>query len=283
MRHRISLVPVVVLSALLVASLAACNPATAPYTALGDSYVAGPLIPNQTLEPFGCLRSDHDYPQLVASTLGVPVKDVSCSGAETEDMFNEQGVTPGPNPPQLDAVGADTKVVTIGIGGNDIGFSSIVKECIKLNPFDSPCKDHFVTANGDELAQNIAATKPLVANVLNAIHAKNSKTKVLVVGYPTVLPATGNGCWPSIPILPADVAYLRGIYDQLNAMLASAAAQNGATYVDTATGTVGHDVCASDNYIEGISLDLTAAPVHPNAAGMAAIAAIVAPKVLAAL
>jgi hypothetical protein len=61
------------------------------YVALGDSYTAGPLIPLQELSPLGCLRSDHNYPHLVAATLGVSeFRDPSCSGAETEDMSMAQ-------------------------------------------------------------------------------------------------------------------------------------------------------------------------------------------------
>src|SRR5688572_13564253 len=55
---------------------AAAEPASpeapvASYGALGDSYTAGPLIPVQTGQPAGCQRSDHNYPSLVAETLGV--------------------------------------------------------------------------------------------------------------------------------------------------------------------------------------------------------------------
>ena len=284
MLRRFKFVPMTAACAAMVMGLTSCNPKTAPYVALGDSYTAGPLIPNQTLEPLGCLRSDHDYPQLVAANLHIPVKDVSCSGADTADMFSPQGVTPGPNPAQLDALDANVKVVSLGIGGNDIGFSSIVKTCIKINPFDPPCRDHYVTAAGDELANNIVSAKPKVANVIQAIHSRSPHAKVLVVGYPSVLPASGNGCWPSVPILPADITYLRGVYNGLNAMLKSAAQANGATYVDTATGTAGHDVCSSDAWISGIIPDkLQSAPVHPNLKGMVAITGIVQPYVQSGL
>jgi len=66
----------------------------ASYVALGDSYVAGPLIPLQ-LPPYGCLKSDHNYAHLAAPELGLELRDPSCSGAETEDMTQAQGVSPG--------------------------------------------------------------------------------------------------------------------------------------------------------------------------------------------
>ena len=284
MGHRAKILAVAVISVVVVSGLSGCQPKTARYVALGDSYTAGPLIPKQTLEPLGCLRSDHDYPSLIGANLNEPVKDVSCSGADTADMFAAQGVTPGPNPAQLDALDANVKVVTLQIGGNDIGFSSIVKTCIKLNPFDAPCRDTYVTGAGDQLANNIANTKPKLAAVIKEIHKRAPKAKVLVAGYPTVLPATGNGCWPAVPILPADVTYLRGVYTGLNSMIKAAASENGATYVDLATSTVGHDACSNDKWVEGvIPAELKAAPVHPNLKGMIAAVAVLQPKVQAAL
>ena len=44
--------------------------AAAQLVGLGDSYAAGPLIPNQSLNPLGCLRSDHNYAHLAAAQLG---------------------------------------------------------------------------------------------------------------------------------------------------------------------------------------------------------------------
>src|SRR5438309_8894878 len=94
------------------------------YVALGDSYAAGPFIPVQ--QPlYGCLKSDHNYAHLAAPSIGMTLRDATCSGADTGDMTSAQGVWPdGPNPPQFDSLDIDTKVVSITIGGNDIGFSS---------------------------------------------------------------------------------------------------------------------------------------------------------------
>src|SRR5687767_14041598 len=89
---------------------------TSSYVALGDSYAAGPLIPLYA-QPWGWLKSTNNYPNLAKADIAMPVfRDVTCSGAETEDMTKAQGVTPGPNPPQFNALDADTKVVSITIG-----------------------------------------------------------------------------------------------------------------------------------------------------------------------
>src|SRR3954471_4281611 len=86
--HRIRAVSVVALAAALFVALNACVPAPDTYVALGDSYAAGPLILDQ-VSPLGCLRSNHNYASLIAPTLGLAkFKDVTCSGAETPEMFN---------------------------------------------------------------------------------------------------------------------------------------------------------------------------------------------------
>ncbi|MFN8016872.1 MAG: hypothetical protein U0P45_01980 [Acidimicrobiales bacterium] len=91
---------ILALVAVLVGLTACEPPKPAAYVALGDSYTAGPLILNQSLNPLGCLRSDRNYPHLTAPNIKASTfTDVSCSGATTSDMFNTQGVTPGPNPP----------------------------------------------------------------------------------------------------------------------------------------------------------------------------------------
>jgi GDSL-like Lipase/Acylhydrolase family len=216
------------------------------YVALGDSFTAGPLIPVQSLDPLGCLRSDRNYPHLVAPATGLPAfRDVSCSGADTDDMFNAQGVTPGPNPPQLDALDAGTRLVTLGVGGNDIGFSEIIESCVTLLPWETPCQDRYRAGGSDELSARIAATAPKVAAVLDAVRSRAPGARTLVVGYPAILPDTGSGCWPQMPIGWNDVPYIRAKQKELNAMLAAQASGHGATYVDVYAPSIGHDACRS--------------------------------------
>ena len=76
-------------------SVGAAGASAADWAGLGDSYAAGPLIPNQQLSPLGCLRSDHNFAHLAAAALGRTLTDASCSGAKTDDMTAPQDVTPG--------------------------------------------------------------------------------------------------------------------------------------------------------------------------------------------
>jgi lysophospholipase L1-like esterase len=263
-------------------TVGAAGASAANWAGLGDSYAAGPLIPNQQLSPLGCLRSDRNFAHLAAASLGRSLADVSCSGAKTDDMTAPQDVTPGPaNPPQFNALTTDTQVVTLQIGGNDIGFTSILQNCATANPFAHPCRDKYVVNGRDTLADKIAATAPKIAAVLQGIHARSPVARVFVVNYAAILPETGSGCWPQVPIGFTDVPYLRSVEKNLNAMLATQAAANGARIVDDYTASIGRDACksASTRWVEPLVPGNAAAPFHPNARGEAGIAAVVASAV----
>ncbi len=272
----------------LLATVAAAIGLTAPhasaaagnFVALGDSYAAGPLIPNQ-LPPFGCLKSNNNYGHIAQRTLKyAQYRDMTCSGAETEDMTQPQGVTPGPNPPQFDALDAATRLVTLTIGGNDIGFSGIAEDCIETTPANSghPCMDKYVVNGVDEVSARIAATAPKVAAVLQGIRARSPQARILVVNYPAILPHTGNrGCWPQMPIANGDVPWIRAKQVELNSMIASQVSAAGATLVDAYAASRGHDACKLPlfRWVEPAIPLSAAAPVHPNLQGMQAMAKLV--------
>jgi hypothetical protein len=255
------------------------------YVSLGDSYTAGPLVPDQTGSPVGCLRSTHSYPFLVAAGTGAATfTDVSCQGATTANMAHSQSVPLGTNPPQDNALSAGTTLVTLQVAGNNIGFSDIIIHCTTLsltNPFGSPCKSHYTSGGTDQLLAKINATAPKVAADLQRIHADAPNARVFLVGYPAILPNNGNGCWPLVPIAFGDVPYLRGVEKALNSMLASVAAANHTTFVDTYTASIGHDVCQAPGtkWVEGLIPTSPAAPFHPNQLGEQGMAR----QVLAAL
>jgi hypothetical protein len=258
-------------------TVGAAGASAANWAGLGDSYAAGPLIPNQQLNPLGCLRSDHNFAHLAAAALGRSLADASCSGAKTDDMTAPQNVTPGPNPPQFNALTSTTQIVTLQIGGNDIGFTSIIQNCASATPFGHPCRDKYVVNGHDTLADRIAATAPKVAAVLQGIHTRSPDADVFVVNYAAILPETGIGCWPQDPIAWADVADLRGVAKALNAMLAQQAAGNGDEIVDDYSASIGRDACKSSStrWVEPLIPGNLAAPFHPNARGEAGIAAVV--------
>ena len=92
--------------------------------------------------------------------------------------------------------------------------------------FGSPCKSHYTAGGVDHLARAIQNLAPKIDSVLQGIHALAPSARVFLVGYPVIVPNSGNGCWPLVPISFGDVPYLRGVELELNAMLASEAAAN---------------------------------------------------------
>ncbi|MFF3606756.1 SGNH/GDSL hydrolase family protein [Streptomyces sp. NPDC002463] len=183
--------------------------------------------------------------------------------------------------PQLDAVNRHTGLVTLTIGGNDIGFTTVLGTCAKLSatdPAGAPCWDHLAGSGTDRVTESIAATAPKVAEVIRGIHRRASHAKVVVVGYPGIFPEDGVGCTSaSVPLAAGDFAYLRDREKELNSMLARQARLGGATYVNTYAPTVGHDLCAptGERWIETFAPQSPAAPLHPDALGERAMATAV--------
>jgi len=257
-----------------------------PFVALGDSYAAGNLVPSSPSgTPAGCLRSSHDYGADAAAALRVSrYVDATCTSASIKSMTQPEQVLLGTNPPQFSFLAANDSVVTLTIGGDDMGFAGILKTCAALSftdLFGNPCQRHFTAGGTDQLVAAINATAPKVAAVLRGIHARARHARVLVVGYPDILPNTGRGCWPLVPFAFGDVPYLRGIEIVANQMLARAAAANGATFVNTYKATIGHDACQAANVkdVEGLIPTSPAYPFHPNRRGEQ----VIADQVLAAL
>ncbi|TDP93915.1 SGNH/GDSL hydrolase family protein [Labedaea rhizosphaerae] len=249
------------------------------YVALGDSYAAGPGIPTQHGTPAGCARSDHNYSTLLAAALHVRTfTDATCSGATTVHMTQPQQVSGGVAPPQFDALTKDTDLVSVTISGNDTGFGEILATCGALarqDPTGNPCEQHYGASGTDELAKRIEKAAPLVDAVLAGIRARAPHARVLVVGYLRILPAQGS-CFPTVPFAAGDGPYFDSVERQLNKMVATEARKAGDRFVDTYTWSYGHDACQEPGrkWVEGLVPQSPAAPMHPNATGMAVVAGL---------
>ncbi|HEX4365111.1 MAG TPA: SGNH/GDSL hydrolase family protein [Solirubrobacteraceae bacterium] len=248
------------------------------YAALGDSYTAGPLVLPLGGPPLGCLRSAHNYPSLVRAAIGAAAfRDVSCAGATTTDMRSPQVVLGASNPPQFGALTSATTLVTIGIGGNDVGLVGAATTCVGLGvlaPTGTACRTKFTARDGGDLLNDrIAVAAQSIAAMLQAVHVRSPQARVLLVGYPAVAPRSG-GCYPLVPLSDDDLSYLDEKLRATNAMLAAQAAANDAEYVDTYDDSVGHDVCTlpGTRWFEGLVPTNLAYPLHPNALGEASMA-----------
>ena len=246
---------------------------TRHYVALGDSYTADPGVsgPSSGISS-QCQQSSQDYPHQVAGAEGFDAVDASCSGAASSDMTTSQhsGVAP-----QFDALSASTNVVTVGIGGNDDDlFTRALVSCSLTDVLDvvnigSPCKLLF----GGRFADAVSSDAATVGGVIAGIRERAPDATVFVVGYPDILPQQGH-CYPAMTLTSGDVSYLNDVELDLNSMLQSEAAAHGATFVDTYTPSIGHDVCAPQNtrWVNPLIASGGGIAVHPTPGGVAATA-----------
>ncbi|WP_157252143.1 SGNH/GDSL hydrolase family protein [Nonomuraea typhae] len=262
-------------AALVLALTPPAHAAAGVYVALGDSAASGPLIPNQILPQLGCFRSDRNYAHLSAADLGASLRDVTCSGAEVQDMYESQRTELGTVPPQLDAVGPDATLVTVQIGGNDLDLTGFIEDCLSILPGD-PCYDEYREPDGrDRFRVATDALRPRIDQLIRDIRARAPQAGIFVVGYGTYAPR--NGCWPRVPVLSVDANYIRATLAYFNQALREQAAAMGVGYVDFQTPSEGHDPCKSSSvrWIEPYVPASAAVPFHPNALGMRNFAAIV--------
>ncbi|MEV7794370.1 SGNH/GDSL hydrolase family protein [Streptomyces sp. NPDC087512] len=255
--------------ALTVTGAAADTSPSLDYVALGDSYSAGsgvlPVDPTNLL----CLRSTANYPHVIAARTGARLDDVTCGAAQTKHFAQSQypGVAP-----QTDALGADTDLVTLTIGGNDNGtFINAITACgtagVLSGGKGSPCADKHGTSFDDQIEAN---TYPALKEALRSVRAKAPNARVAALGYPWIMPATADpSCFWKLPIAAGDVPYLRGIQEHLNQAVRRAAEETGVTYVDFSRVSEGHDACqaAGTRWIEPLLFGQSLVPVHPNALG----------------
>ncbi|MEV8630051.1 SGNH/GDSL hydrolase family protein [Streptosporangium sp. NPDC051023] len=295
-----------------VAAATPANAARAPldWVALGDSYTAGAIQaagPEYERPRDGCARTALSYPRVIEDELGdqVDLRNVSCGNATIANIVDEPQEPIGHQlppfstdpdypfpavPPQLESVAPDTDVVTVGIGGNSLGFGQILFTCIELGQNTlgrgTPCKDHY----GDELEERLAQVSGEYDEMLTAINARARHAKVITVGYPHIIPEETTKCvFGSLvgfsTITRGDLDWLRtNALEPLNALIRRRTAEHGDTYVDLYTSSRGHSVCdkaGGNNWVEGI-LDTSArfALVHPNARGHANAATLVRDAIL---
>lgn len=272
------------LSALL--TVAACGreevpdepPATvAGFAALGDSYTSGAGI--APLADKACNRSKVDYPTLVAKALErTDLIDASCGGASTEDLTAPQSDKGGViNEAQLDVVGTDTSLVTLGIGLNNNGAAyNLLYVCQPELNNDTGCRQYLGFSDKTAIAALAVITDAVTASI-KAIRERAPQAQIVLVGYPRILP-DDNDCRAELPLPAAAASRLRLVLENLNKAYRALAAPLKVTYIDTWELTRGHELCSADPWINGVKGGGTDGQLlHPKAAYHRAVAdAIVA-------
>jgi lysophospholipase L1-like esterase len=267
------MVLVVVVGA-VAAVLAACGGVASKYVALGSSFAAGPGIPDQIPgTEDGCRRSTNNYPHQVAARIGLTLDDATCSGATTGNI-----VTSGQHgqPAQIESVTADTNLVTITIGGNDVSYlGSLVALSCRNDPTVIPPQERerrCAPLDGGTIGQSTLTVQDKIVNVVKAVRKRASRAQVVLVNYVTILPPTGTTTCDGVPLTAAELTVGRLLAENLVGATARAAELTGATLVDAATASADHHACAAEPWVLRFTPQ---AAYHPNLAGMTAVADLV--------
>lgn len=245
---------------------AAASPALS-YVAMGSSFAAGPGIePAEPGSPAKCVRSARNYPNLVAARLGARLIDVSCIGATTANILSRRQ---NGQPPQIDAVGRGTRLVTVTIGGNDIDYFGSLSAYSCHDGGGRTC--HAVNVGAIE--RTLPSLTKRLENVVTAIRARAPQARVLLVSYFTVLPAAGDCA--NVPLSLGHLDFERSLAATLAQDTATAARATGATLVDLAGASEQHDACSAQPWVNAFYTTSGDWPYHPTPAGMAGAARLI--------
>ncbi|MEQ1818653.1 MAG: SGNH/GDSL hydrolase family protein [Terricaulis sp.] len=259
-------------------ALAACAHASSPqlaagsrYVNMGSSFAAGAGTgPAPDGSPARCYQSSVNYAHLLAGRLNLTLEDVSCGGATSAHILNAWNELPA----QIDAVTADTKLVTITIGGNDIAFAGNLTaasceqgESIRVASLVLPCPSPFPVA-----ADAYVTLEHNLREAARQIAVRAPEARVVFIQYVALVPDTQ--CARS-RFTEEEAAELRAVATRLADITARAAAETGASVLRMDQFARGHTPCDADPWSTGLPRDYDGAlgaPWHPNRRGMAVIA-----------
>jgi hypothetical protein len=179
------------------------------------------------------------------------MSDVACGGAKTSDLLNHQ----------IYSIPANANYVTLTIGGNDAGFSSVIKQCAKPWPFT--CWGDI--NNAEDFIRNTLPGR--LGNVFSRIRQAAPFAYVIVLGYPHLfMPKECNG---AVRISLGEQKRLNEVSDVLRDVEAwmTASAGRAFYFVDAIPRFKGHEICSgSKEWLNGLS-DPVSESFHPNRTG----------------
>lgn len=251
MRRVRTLCLVLSIVAVSVALAPSADAATVRYVALGDSYSSGVGAGSYIGSSGSCDRSTKAYPALWAAA-HAPSSYVSaaCSGATTGDVIANQ----------LGALSSSTTLVSITIGGNDVGFSDVMINCVVWST--STCVNKVSAAEND--ARTNLPGK--LDAVYNAIRADAPNARVVVLGYPRFYHV---GVWYCIGLSDTARAKINEGADVLDSVIQGAAARHGFAFADVRSAFAnGHEICdGSKSWLHSVDWSDLTQSYHPTASG----------------
>lgn len=276
------------------------------YLGMGDSFASGQgaysYIDGTDTANNTCHLSSLSYPFLLSTSLFNSGHSVACSGARIKDvtgnpkLYGGQNV-PNRNQPELDRLNLLSVIykdyspgyllqnefvqkyrpqtLTLSIGGNDIGFSDVVKQCVMPRIKDTTCYPTY--EDQQELVKRITAVGDKLKTTYKTISGPGRT--VYVIGYPHIVVEGGN-CAANVHLDSKEIKLFVGLTDTLNEVIKRAAESAGAKYVDVSQTFVGHRMCetkSSQVAVNGFTAGndegigslkfIGAESYHPNALG----------------
>jgi lysophospholipase L1-like esterase len=257
------------------------------YVALGSSFAAGPGVPPVDPTAFGaCGRSLANYAHLLAAQLQLSLTDVTCNGATIADIVSTRQF--GFLEPQVNAVTADTKLVTVTVGGNDVGYlSGLYSQSGENDPATLSAVpgmtaeiQEFICAPIDHAAVDaaLASLQAQMTSMVQALRAKAPDATIVLVDYLSILPLTGTTPCLGVPITADQAQHSNRVAQGVNLATRNAADSERVGYLPASVLSTGHTACSEDPWVFAweFGSDFLAggqAAYHPNANGMSAIAA----------
>ena len=254
-------------------ALAAAAPDLSQAASLGDSFSSGegsgpPFDPGTNVAGNRCHRSVFAWPRL----LGVPVeRHLACSGATIANLATGQSALAPDDRGQLVRLGelAPASAVLVTLGGNDAGFADVLRRCVL-----GSCVA-LIAQRSDALA----ALGARLEAAYRQIAAAAPGARVLVVGYPEIIPERPPAGLRCVWLGDAEVPAALGFIGRLNATLAAAAGRAGAEFVPTGDAFDGHELCTASSWVFPVFLNpfsINPQQAHPRPPGQAAMARRVA-------
>jgi lysophospholipase L1-like esterase len=220
------------------------------YVALGDSYSSGVGAGDYTSSSGSCDRSTKAYPeQWAGANSPATFVSVACSGATTADVLSSQ----------VSALSASTTLVSITIGGNDAGFSSVMETCVLSST--SSCVNAVAAAEAFITSQLPAR----LDTTLRTIRADAPSARIVVLGYPDLYDLSKSGS--CIGLSDKDRTALNDGADDLDGALQAAAQANHDTFADVRGQFAGHEICDSSSWLHSVDIFAISSSYHPTAAG----------------
>lgn len=241
------------------------------YVSMGSSYAAGPGVGQRDAASGGCGRSLTNYARTVAQEHHLDLVDVACSGATTENILvrGQHGF-----PAQIEAVTPDTRLVSVLIGGNDIGYVGDLFGFSCRSKGKGDCK----VSDTAQLEQRFTALPASLDRVIAAVRQRAPQARIVLVGYLPAVPEDAAKTCAALPLARDEAQRMRATMTRLTQVFEAAAARNRIELVQASALGAGHDACATDNYITGYRPARVPSwdePVgyHPTQAGMDRVAA----------